>query len=54
MDLACCTYGEEERGKEALERPMNRRGDDIEMYVGMGNVDCINMARVGMYDRHWW
>jgi hypothetical protein len=29
IDLACCTYGEEERRKKALERPMSRQSANI-------------------------
>jgi len=54
MNLACWTYEEEDRSKDALERPVNRRGDDIEMYLRMGNMGCFNMAHVGMHGRHWW
>lgn len=54
MDLACCAYGEEVRGKEPLERPMSRRGNNIEMDLRMGDGGCINMARVGMHGWHWW
>jgi hypothetical protein len=44
MDLACCTCGKEDRGKEPLERSMSKRGDNIEMVLRMGGVVCINMA----------
>jgi hypothetical protein len=31
IDVACCTYGEEERRKKALEMPMSRQSGNIEM-----------------------
>lgn len=52
MDLACYTNGEEERGKQPLEKLMSRRCDNIEMDFRMASVGCINMARVGMHGRH--